>query len=153
MHLAHPLGVAAGEVVVHRDHVNAAAGESIEIAGQGGNQGLALAGFHLGDLTFVQHHAADQLHIKVTHAKHTLAGLSYDRKGFRQDLVKDRALVVQASGVGKPLLEGSRFATQFVVGKRVKFLLQQVDIGNDRLVALQLAGIGITQQELEHDDS
>jgi hypothetical protein len=31
-----------------------------------------------------------------------------------------------------------------------RLLLQQVDIGHDRLVALQLAGIEITQQQFEH---
>ena len=44
MHLPHPLRIAAGQVVVHRHHVNAAAGEGVEIAGRVA-QGLALAGF------------------------------------------------------------------------------------------------------------
>jgi len=46
--------------------------------------------------------------------------------------------------------EFSREAAQLVVGEGGDILLVQVDIRNDRLVALQLAGIWITQQELEH---
>jgi hypothetical protein len=40
---------------------------------QRGDQGLALAGAHLGDLALVQHHAADQLHVEVAHAEHARA--------------------------------------------------------------------------------
>jgi len=47
--LAHALGIAAGEVVVHRDDVDAAPGEGVEVDGEGGDEGLALAGRHLGD--------------------------------------------------------------------------------------------------------
>ena len=47
--LPHPFGVAAGEVVVDRDDVDALAGERVEIDGQGGDQRLAFAGLHLGD--------------------------------------------------------------------------------------------------------
>ena len=46
--------------------------------------------------------------------------------------------------------EFSREAAQLFVGEGGDFLLEQVDIRNDRLVALQLAGIWITQQELEY---
>ena len=95
MHLAHPFGIAAGEVVVHRHHVHTATGQGIEVAGQGGDQGFAFAGFHLSDLAFMQHHAADQLHIEVAHAEHTLAGFAHHGKGFGQDLVEDRALVLR----------------------------------------------------------
>ena len=46
---AHPLGVAAGEVVVDGDDVNALAFERVQVGGQGGDQRLAFAGLHLGD--------------------------------------------------------------------------------------------------------
>ncbi len=52
--LAHPLGVALGEVVVDGDDVDAAAGEGVEVAGEGGDEGLAFAGLHLGDLARVE---------------------------------------------------------------------------------------------------
>ena len=64
---AHPLAVALGQVVVHGDHMHAFAGQCVEVDGQGGHEGLALAGGHLGNLAAVQHHAANDLHIVVHH--------------------------------------------------------------------------------------
>ena len=151
VHLAHPLGVAPGQVVVHGHHVHAPAGEGVEVGRQGGHQGFALAGFHLGDLAVVQHHAADQLHIEVAHAQHPLARLAYYGKGLGQQLIEQGPLLGRLAGHLLQLLaEFSGEAAQFVVGEGGDLLLEQVDVGNDRLVALQLAGIGITQQELEH---
>jgi 1-acyl-sn-glycerol-3-phosphate acyltransferase len=71
--LAHPGGIAARQIVVDGHDVHALAGQGVEIGGQRGHQGLALAGAHLGDLAVVQHHAADQLHVEVAHAEHALA--------------------------------------------------------------------------------
>ena len=62
----HPHRVPARQVVVDRDYVDACARKSVQINGQGGYQGLALAGFHFGDLTVVQHYTADKLHVVVT---------------------------------------------------------------------------------------
>ena len=152
MHLAHPLGIAAGEVVVDGDHMHPAAGEGVEVAGQGGHQRFAFAGLHLSDLALVQHHAADQLHVEVAHAEHALAGFPYHREGLGQDLVEHRPLVFKAAGVGQALTELGRAAAQVVVAEGGDVLLKHVHICDDRLIALELAGIGITQQELEHGE-
>ena len=80
----HPLGVAAGQVIVDGDHVHALAGQRVEVGGQGRDQGLALAGAHLADLALVQHHAADQLHVEVAHTEHPAAGLAADGEGLDQ---------------------------------------------------------------------
>ena len=56
--LAHPFGVASGQVVVDGDHVDALAGQAGEVDGQGGGEGLALAGAHLGHRAPVQRRAA-----------------------------------------------------------------------------------------------
>src|SRR3546814_3956002 len=77
--LAHLHGVAAGQVVVDRDHVHALAFERVEVDGQGGGQGLALAGAHLGDLAHVLDHAADQLDIEMAHPEHPHRGFTADR--------------------------------------------------------------------------
>jgi len=63
--LPHPFGVAPREVIVHGDDMNAIAGQGVQIDGQGGDEGLALTGLHLGDLAVVQHHAAHQLHVEM----------------------------------------------------------------------------------------
>ena len=69
--LAHPLTVAAGEVIVDGDDVHALTGECIQIRRQDGDEGLAFAGLHFGDAALVQHDAADELHAKRLHAQHT----------------------------------------------------------------------------------
>ncbi len=65
--LAHPLRVALGQVVVDRDHVNAAAGKRIQIHRQGGDQRFTFTGLHFGDLALMQNDAADELHVEVPH--------------------------------------------------------------------------------------
>ena len=89
---AHPLGVAAGQVVVDGDDVDALALERVQVAGQGGDQRLALAGPHLGDAAAVQDHAADQLHVVVAHVEHPAAGLAHHRERLGQQLVERLAL-------------------------------------------------------------
>ncbi len=84
----HPLGVALGQVVVHRDHVHAAAGERIQIHRQGRHQCFALAGFHLGDLALVQHQPTDQLHVEVPHVEHPPARLADHGERLFQNLVQ-----------------------------------------------------------------
>ena len=80
-----------------------------------------------------------------------LARLADHRKGLGQQLIEQGPFLGRLAGHLLQLLaEFSGEATQLVVGEGGDLLLEQVDVGNDRLVALQLAGIGITQQELEH---
>ncbi len=86
--LAHPFGVALGEIIVDGDDVDAASGQRIEIDGQRGDQRLAFAGLHLGNLAFVQHHAADQLDVEMPLAKGALAGLAHGGKSRHQNVVE-----------------------------------------------------------------
>ena len=158
MDLPHPLGIAPGQVVVDGDHMHTTAGEGVEIGRQGGDQGLALAGLHLGDLAVVQHHAADQLHIEVAHAEHPLAGLTHHGEGLGEQLIEQLALAGQdrlfstpdGMGISELLAEFRRKTPQVVVGEGGDLLLEETYVGNEGLIALQLAGIGITQQQLEH---
>ena len=85
---AHPLRVALGQIVVDRDHMRAAAAQRIQIYRQGGYQRFAFAGFHFRNLAIVQHHAADQLDVEVTHVEHAPAGLAHHGKGLDQDLAQ-----------------------------------------------------------------
>ncbi len=84
MQTPHPLGIAAGQIVVDGNDMHAIAGQRIEVAGQRGHQRLAFTGTHFGDLAVMQHHAADHLHVEVAHAEHALAGLANNGKGFGQ---------------------------------------------------------------------
>ncbi len=143
---AHPVGVAAGEVVVDGDDVHAEAGERVEIDRQGGDQGLALAGLHFGDHAAVQGDAADELDVEVHHlpedrmvvdgdggAAHAARGVFDDRVGFGQDLFE-----VSGAGfrkLGFDLVEGGLGGLDRVGGgldhggQRGKLLAQRSEAG------------------------
>ena len=87
--LAHPFGVALGQIVVDGDHVHAASAEGVEIDRQGGDQRLAFAGLHFRNHALVLHHAADQLHIEVAHVEHAASGLAHHGEGFHQNFVQN----------------------------------------------------------------
>ena len=132
---AHPLRVAAGEVVVDGDDVDALAGERIEIRRQRGDQRLAFAGLHLGDLAAVEDHAADQLHVEVPHVQHAAPGLADDGERLGQQIVERFA-------VGEPLPELGGLVAQLFVGQRLdrRFeALISATIGASRLSSRSLA--------------
>ena len=85
---AHPLGVAAGQVVVDGDDVDAAAGEGVEVDGERGHERLPFARLHLGDLAAVQDDAAHELDVEVAHVEHALARLAADREGLGEEVVE-----------------------------------------------------------------
>jgi hypothetical protein len=128
----HPLRVAAGEVVVDGDHVHALAREPVEVAGERGDQRLALAGLHLGDLPGVQHHPADQLHVVVAHPERALARLARDGEGRDQDVLERRAVV-------ELLLELHGLAPQRFVPELLHLGLEGVDGVDLRRHLLELA--------------
>ena len=90
----HPGGVAAGQVVVDRDDVHAAAAEGVQVGGQGGDQGLAFAGAHLGDAALVQGDAADELHVEVAHVLGAPGGLAHRGERFGQQVLQALAVSV-----------------------------------------------------------
>ena len=107
---AHPLGVAAGQVVVDGDDVDALAVERVQVGGQRGDERLAFAGLHLGDPAAVQDDAADQLHVEVPHVQHAAAGLADDRERLGQQIVERLA-------VGEPL-RGTRPSSRAAARRR-----------------------------------
>ncbi len=145
--LAHPLGVALGQVVVDGDHVHTAAGEGVEVHGKSGDEGLAFAGFHLGDLALVQDHAADELDVEVAHVEHAPAGLADNRERLRKDFVQDfifgaAAIVVVLDAGGALLDEAAEFlgfGAQFGVGEALHLGFERVDLLHPGHEALDLA--------------
>ena len=128
--LAHPLGVAAGEVVVDGDDVHALSGERVEVNSAGRDQGLALAGAHFRDRAFMQHQAADQLNIEMALLQRTLGGLANRREGGSHQIVE--------------LLSGREFGAKFdglgaqlFVAQRLELRLERVDRLDLRAIALQ----------------
>src|SRR3712207_1215425 len=88
VHPAHPLGVALGQVDVDRDHVDAVAGERVEVRGQDAGQRLALTGAHLSDVAQVQRGATHELHPEVPLAQGAGGGLADDGEGLREEVVE-----------------------------------------------------------------
>ena len=133
--LAHPFAVAPGEIVIDRDHMHAFAGQRIEIGGQGGDQGLAFAGLHFGDIAPVQHNAAHQLHIEMALTQGALGGLTHHREGFRQQVLQGFALFQTGA-------ESRRHRGQFGVRHDLEAVFQGVDLGNGGPERLDLALVG-----------
>lgn len=85
---SHPGGITAGQVVVDGDNMNTTTSKGVEIHGERRDQRLALTGLHLGNTPLVQHHAADQLNVEMAHLQCATGGLTHQRKGFRQEIIK-----------------------------------------------------------------
>jgi hypothetical protein len=132
--VAHPLGVAGRQVVVHRDQVRAAAGERVEVERKGGDQGLALAGLHLGDAALVQHHPAEELDVEVAHVQRAAAGLAHHGEGLQQQVVEGRPL-------GQALAELRGHPPELRVAHRLELWLELVDLRHGGLHLLQLPGV------------
>ena len=170
---AHPLRVAAGQVVVDRDDVDAASGQRVEEAGDRGDEGLALAGPHLGDLALVEDRRAHQLDVEVAHPERPLHGLAGHREDLRRGLIEGlwmasfsrlrRSLRELAAtlevGVGELVLgrlagrgEGpdlladlGELAPDLVVGQALELVLEGVGLVDHRLESFELAVVRVDE--------
>ena len=146
---AHPLGVAAGQVVVDGDDVDALAFERVQVGGQRRDERLAFAGLHLGDLAAVQHHAADELDVEVPHVQHAAAGLADDGERLGQQ-------VVERLAVGDALRGTRRSCARSCSSRqRLDRRLERVDLrrrsGADRLqFAFVLGADDFGEEGIEH---
>jgi hypothetical protein len=129
---AHPLAVALGQVVVDGDDVDALARQRVEIGGEGGDEGLALARLHLRDHPAVQGEAADELHVEVPHVEHAAARLAHDRERLREQVVEGLAR-------SQPVPELGRLGLQLGVGKGKDRRLEGDDALDERSDGLELA--------------
>ena len=92
--LPHPLGVAAGQIVVDGDDVDATPLEGVEHAGEGRREGLPLTGSHLGDAPLMKDGAADDLHVEVAHPQDPDRRLAGERKGLGEEVVERSPLLL-----------------------------------------------------------
>ncbi|MNY08235.1 hypothetical protein D3C86_1410780 [compost metagenome] len=146
---AHGLGVAARQIVVDGDDVDALARQGVQIDRGHGHQGLAFARPHFGDAAFMQDHAAGQLDVVLTLAQDPLGRLAHHGEGFVLDLV-------QAVAGLDPVLEGLRHHPQFVVREGLELGFQGVDLLRLGLEGLDLAVVGGAEDflgEAEHGRS
>ena len=133
-----PLGVALREVVVHGHEVDAAPGEAVQVQRLHGDERLALAGLHLGDVALVERDPAHQLHVEETHADRPLERLANGR-------VRLEDQVLEGLPVLEPLLELGGLPTELVVGERLELGLEGADVG--RVVAQPLETSALAQAE------
>ncbi len=84
---AHGLGVAAGQVVVDGDHVDALTGERVEVNGECRGKRLTLTGFHLSDIAEMQRGAAHELHVEVPLPQGPLRRLAHGGESLGQQVV------------------------------------------------------------------
>ncbi len=139
----HPFRVAAGQVVVDGDDVNAVAGQRVEEDGERGGQGLPLAGFHLGDGTVVEDHAADQLDVVVALTEGAASGLAGQGEGLWQQ-------VVERLTITRPGAELVGLLAQLVVREQLHLGLDLVDRLGAPVVGLELAALPHTQRAGDH---
>ena len=117
---AHPLGIAFGEIIVDGDDVHALARERVEIDRQRGDERLALAGAHLGNVAFVQRLAAHQLNVEVAHPHDAFAGLAHDGERLDEQIVDRRA-------AGQPRAELDRLRGQLLIGECGDLGFEEID--------------------------
>ena len=96
-------------------------GEGVEVDGERGDQRLAFAGLHLGDLALVQDHAADHLHVEMALPERAPGRLAHGGEGGHQQ-------VVEIGAVGELLAERLRAGPQLGVGELLQLGLERVDL-------------------------
>ena len=134
---AHVLAVAAGQVVIDRDHVDTLARQGVEVDRQRRDERLAFARAHLSDLALVQAHAADELNVEVAHAEHAARTLADDSKSFGQDIVK-RLTIREA------LTELVGVSRQLVIRESLHLRLQCIDLLDHLAIAGNLFIVIVT---------
>ena len=146
MNAAHPLRVALGEIVVHRHHVHALAGERVEVCRQGRHEGLALTRAHLGDVAQMQGRPAHELNVVMTLSESALGSLANRREGLRQQ-------VVEGLSRSQPLAVLVRQRTKLLVSETDEVLLDCVDGLDDGLELAQDLALAGAKDLVEHSHS
>ena len=122
--------------------MDALARQRIQIGGEGGYQGLAFTGLHLGDPALMQHDATHQLHPVGTHAQYTVRGLPHGGKSLRQN-------VIQGLAVGKTLLELRGLGLKLCIGEGLVFVAQRLDLIHNGVDGFQLPGAIIAKDRFQ----
>src|SRR5579862_3280568 len=117
-----PLLIALGEVVVRRHEMDAAARERVQVHRLGGDERLALAGLHLGDVALVEDDAAHQLDVEEADAERALERLPHGGEGLEDEVVEGLAVL-------EPLAELHRLGGELLVGQRLELGLERADVG------------------------
>src|SRR6266511_36300 len=137
-----PLGVALGEVVVDGDEVDALALERVQVEREAGDERLAFARLHLGDVALVEDDSAHQLDVEHPLARFAQARLSDGRERLEEQ-------VLECLAVLQSLPELGRLGAQLLVGERLEVRLERGDVGRLLLQALEPPAFADAQDLLE----
>ena len=105
--------------------MHALAFECVEISGERGDESLAFAGDHFGDIAAVQDDPAEDLHVEVPHVLGAEGGLAAGGKCLGQE-------VVERFTVGEPLAEFRRQGPKFFRALRVHRRFELIDLREQR---------------------
>ena len=94
INLSHPVGIAAGQIIVDRHKMCAASGQSIQVHRRRGYKRFTFTGLHLRNLALMQHNTANQLHVIMPHIQHALTRFTHGRKRLGQNIIQ-RCAVIQ----------------------------------------------------------
>ena len=123
--------------------MHALAGERVEIDRERRDEGLAFARAHLRDRAFVQHEAADQLHVEMALLQGALGRLAHGGEGGNGE-------IIEALAGGEFGAERLGLAAQLFVGERSELRFERVDRRYLRSIALQPPIIGGAEQRFEN---
>ena len=132
--LPHPLGVALGEIVVDGNDVDAAALKRVQVNRRGGDERLAFAGAHFGDLALVQKDAAHELHVIMALTERTLGRFAHGRESLWED-------IVQLGAARQLVAVFARLVPERLVRESFKGRLKRIDARHERPQLADLAVI------------
>ena len=116
----HPLGVAAGEVVVDRRQMAALAGQRVQIQRQRGGERFAFAGLHLDDRAVEHGDAAQELHVEMPHVQRPPAGLADQGEALDEQSAQRLAAF-------RAITQRKAFLAELLVAELLQFGLESGD--------------------------
>jgi hypothetical protein len=134
---AHPLGVALGEVVIHRDKVDPVASERVQGGGKRSGKRFSLTSAHLGNFALMEDSATYELHVEWSLADASLGCLTGQSERLYQEVIELFALVIALLQIGDA-------SAELLIAEGLKLGLQIVDFINERLDVTDLLIVGVT---------
>ena len=138
---SHPFGVTSGQVIVHRHHMHAAAGQGIQVNRQGGYEGFTFTSRHLGNVSFMQGVTADELYIEVNHfPEHFMAAhinifaaqppstFLHHREGLRHNFIQPQRKLVIILDRAQLLLPRAGLTTEFIIRHGLQLIRVRINL-------------------------
>src|SRR5882724_4571510 len=114
--------------------MHAFSGERIQIRRECCDEGLSFARAHLGNISVVEDHAADKLHVEMPLSERTSGSFSYCSKSLRSETVEHSLFFGTAlKSFSKTLFKFGSFSFQCLIGEGCKLRFKRIYRSNDRL--------------------